>query len=428
MNNFEMNEPTKESTMELNKSLNRESNKQVGVHPILQEALELSEELVGYRRYLHQHPEIGMQVDNTAQFVKKELIKMGYDPIEISHNGIIALVGGKKPGKTILLRGDMDALPIVEESDASYKSCNNYMHACGHDFHTSMLLGAAKILKAHEEELYGTVKLMFQPGEEIIVGAKEMIRAGVLENPKVDLALMIHLMPNLAMESGTVLVPFEGPTTLAADWFEIEIFGKGGHGAMPHITIDPLNVAAHMHLALQTINSRETSPLETSVVTIGVMQGGDVGNVIPDKAIIKGTIRTFGAENRLFIHQRLREIATSTATTFRATCNVKITEGCPPIVSDKEGVELVHKALGEMLEPSKVQSMKDIFVGGRILFSEDFSYITEKCPGAILLLSSGHRDEGYHFPLHHPKVIFDEKILSIGAAVHAQNALVYLKK
>jgi len=396
-------------------------------HPIMLEAFELQEQLISYRRYLHQNPEIGMNVEQTAKFVIKELIEMGYEPKEISKNGIVAVAGGTKPGKTVLLRADMDALPIQEESDVEYKSCNKFMHACGHDFHTSMLLGAAKIIKKHETELHGTVKFMFQPGEEIILGAKDMIEHGVLINPEVDLALMIHVLPNMPLPSGTVLIPVEGPTTLAADWFSIEIFGLGGHGAMPHMTIDPLNVAAHMHIALQSINSRETSPIETSIVTIGVMQGGEIGNVIPDRAVLKGTIRTFGKENRLFILQRLREIAESTAATFRATCQVTITEGCPPIISHQNAVDLVNGALAEMLDSTQLKSMKEQFIGGKILFSEDFSYITEKCPGAILLLTSGHSDEGYHFPLHHPNVRFDEAILSIGAAIHAQNALYYLR-
>jgi len=397
------------------------------MNKIMEEARQLEEELVSYRRYIHQHPEIGMEVDKTAAFVKEELIKMGYEPKEIIKNGIVAIAGGKKPGKTVLLRGDMDALPIKEDSDLSFKSCNNYMHACGHDFHTSMLLGAAKILKNHEEELNGMVKIMFQPGEEIITGAKKMIEAGLLENPKVDMALMIHLFPNLPLESGTLITPLEGATTLAADWFEIEIFGKGGHGAMPDKTIDPLNVAAHMHLALQSINSRETSPLETAVVTIGVMQGGDIGNVIPDKAVIKGTIRTFNQDTRWFIQKRIKEIAMNTATTYRASCEVKITKGCPSVICDGNVIKAVDQAMEELLDTSRHLKMDQIFMGGKILFSEDFSYITEKCPGAILLLSSGHKDKGYHYPLHHPNVCFDESILTIGAAVHAWNALNYLK-
>lgn len=394
---------------------------------IVNEALELKERLVKYRRHFHQNPEIGMDVDNTAKFVVEELIKMGYEPEEISRNGIMATAGGKKPGKTVLVRGDMDALPIKEDSDLDYKSCNNYMHACGHDFHTSMLLGAAQLIKNHEDEINGTVKIMFQPGEEIITGAKEMIAAGALKNPDVDMALMIHLFPNLELESGTVIVANPGPSTLAADWFEIEIFGKGGHGAMPNTTVDPLNIAAHMHIALQSINSRETSPLDTSILTIGVMEGGDIGNVIPDKAVLKGTIRTYSEENRSFIHKRIKEIAKYSAETFRGSCEVKILNGCPSIVSDASVVENVNEALGEIMDDGKLLAMSDVFKDGKILFSEDFSYITNEVPGAILLLSSGHRDQGYNYPLHHPKVKFDEEILCVGAAVHAQNALHYLK-
>ncbi|MDD6188361.1 MAG: amidohydrolase, partial [Clostridiales bacterium] len=224
---------------------------------LLQEAEQIRDRIVGERRILHQNAETGFDLSNTLSFVKKELTDMGIQPVDCGKAGVTALVGGKKQGKVFLLRADMDALPVREEADVPFASQNGKMHACGHDLHTAMLLGAARLLKVHEDEIEGTVKLMFQPAEELLEGAKDMVEAGVLENPHVDAALMIHVMAGMPFEPGTVIVSGPGVSAPAADYFEIRVKGKGCHGSMPHMGIDPLTAAAHMIIALQEIHARE---------------------------------------------------------------------------------------------------------------------------------------------------------------------------
>ncbi len=216
---------------------------------ILDEAKALENVIVQHRRYIHEHAEMHLDLPVTSAYVSEKLTQMGYTPQRLGSSGIVAIAGGKKPGKVFLLRADMDALPIDEENDLPFKSNSGAMHACGHDMHTAMLLGAAKLLKDHEEELEGTVKLMFQPAEETLAGAQMMIENGVLENPKVDAAMMIHVMPAMPMPAGTVVFMDPKGSYAAADWFKVSVTGKGCHGAMPDMGIDPLNVLSHIHLA-----------------------------------------------------------------------------------------------------------------------------------------------------------------------------------
>ena len=228
---------------------------------LLEEAAQLKESMVFNRRYLHVHAETGFDLKDTYAFVKKALIDMGYEPLRCGKAGLVALAGGKKSGKVFLIRADMDALPIQEAAEVDFASANGSMHACGHDMHTAMLLGAAKLLKAHEDELEGTVKLMFQPAEEIFEGSRDMIQAGLLQNPAVDGALMIHVMAGMPFEAGTVIVSAPGVSAPAADYFEISVQGTGCHGSMPYAGVDPLNAAAHILIALQEIHARElTAP------------------------------------------------------------------------------------------------------------------------------------------------------------------------
>ena len=218
---------------------------------LLEEAAQLKEMLVFNRRYLHSHAETGFDLKETYAFVKKALMDMGYEPVKCGKSGLIALAGGKKEGKVFLLRADMDGLPIKEEAEVDFPSTNGCMHGCGHDMHTAMLLGAAKLLKAHEEEIEGTVKLMFQPAEEIFEGSHDMIESGLLKNPDVDSALMIHVMAGMPFEPGTVIVSAPGVSAPAADYFEIRVQGTGCHGSMPNTGVDPLNAAAHILIGLQ---------------------------------------------------------------------------------------------------------------------------------------------------------------------------------
>ncbi|MDD4311205.1 MAG: M20 family metallopeptidase [Eubacteriales bacterium] len=394
---------------------------------LVEQANALQGKLVEWRRHLHQNPEVSMELPETAAFVKERLEEMGYEPAYVAGTGVVALAGRKKPGKCFLLRADMDALPILEDTDLEYKSVNGRMHACGHDFHTTMLLGAAKLLKEHEDEIEGTVKLMFQPAEETLKGAKAMIDAGILENPRVDAAMMIHVgagIPNLS--TGLIIVPDSGTCTAASDWFEIHINGKGGHGAMPEMTVDPLNVAAHTHIALQEINSREISAADSAVVTVGMMSGGTTSNVIPDTAVLNGTIRTFDEKVRQFVLKRVVEISEGTAKAFRAETKADIIIGCPSAICDQKASDDVRNSLREVFGPA----VPDPAMLGMMKMngSEDFSFVTQLVPSVFVMVSAGSVEEGYQYPMHHPKATFNETALSRGAAVYAVAALGWLSK
>lgn len=390
-------------------------------------ASEIQDEIVANRRFLHRNPELGMDLPITYEFVKDKLEKMGYDVKNCGPSGILAIAGGKNPGKVFLIRGDMDALPIKEETDLEFKSENENMHACGHDLHAAMLLGAAEILKKFEDDINGSVKLMFQPGEETVEGAKAMIDAGLLENPSVDAAMMIHVMTGVPMPSGIVLLPGAGPYSASADLFEIKVQGKGGHGAMPNNTVDPINVASHIYQSLQTINSREVPPEETVVLTIGQFIAGNASNIIPDSAKLSGTIRTYNAETRKFVKERLQSITENTAKAFRAEAKANILLGCPSVVNDKALVKDMIDILGELLDQNQILDTSTMS-GGKMAASEDFGFVSEAVPGILLGLSAGNAKEGYEYPQHHPKAKFDESVLSTGAAVYAYTAMRWLEK
>jgi len=394
---------------------------------LLEDAKNLQDTMVAHRRYFHENAEIHMELPKTTEYVITKLKEMGYEPVEIAQSSVVAIAGGKKKGKTFLMRADMDALPISEETglEFSSKTCN--MHACGHDMHTAMLLGAAELLKKHEDEIEGQVKLMFQPGEEILNGAKTMIEAGVLENPNVDAAMMMHVFSGMNMPVGTMLVAKEGIASASADKFTIKIQGKGGHGAMPNTTIDPLNVAAHTFIALQEVIAREVAPSETAVLTIGKMQGGNAANIIADTATIEGTIRVLNNNTRAFMKERLVEISKSVATTFRATAEAWYDFGTPSVEVDKDLRNKVFKYSTELLGEEKVHDMDTVFPGGVLSGSEDFAYVSEKVPSVMLVLSGGSPEEGYPHPQHHPKVNFNEDVLQIGAATYANAAIEWLK-
>lgn len=389
---------------------------------LLSEAKELQNSIVINRRFLHENAEVSLDLPLTTDYVIAKLKEMGYTPQEISKSGVVAIAGGKKPGKTMLLRADMDALPIIEEADVSYKSKTNNMHACGHDMHTSMLLGAAELLKKHEDELEGQVKLMFQPAEETLLGAKSMIQAGVLENPKVDAAMMIHVATGMPVPSGTVFVQSAGPVTAASDSFKVTINGKGGHGAMPNFTIDPLNVVSHLHIALQAINSREIAPSDNVALTVGQIHGGNAVNIIPDTAFLAGTIRTYTKENREFIKNRIHDISTGIASTFRATALVEHNYGCPSVINDAKLTEQFITYSNSLLEPYKVVSINE-----KNSASEDFGFVSEVVPTMMVVLSAGSSEDKYKYPQHHPKALFDETPLFIGAALYANTAIEWLK-
>ena len=400
---------------------------------LLSEAESISEIIVNQRRTLHQMPGTEFDIGETLAYVKKELEDMGYAPEQCGRAGLVALAGGKKPGKVFLLRADMDGLPIREEADLDFASKNGRMHACGHDMHTAMLLGAARLLKEHEDEIEGTIKLMFQPAEEVFEGSRDMIEAGLLENPKVDAALMIHVMANMPFPAGTVVVSAPGVSAPAADYFDIKVQGKGCHGSMPNTGVDPLTAAAHILISLQEIHARELAMGEKAVLTFGTMNAGTASNVIPDTVTMGGTLRTFDEESRSYIKNRMSEIAQGVAQAFRAEAEVIFGSGCPTLVNDRDMSLSCEKYVKELLGPGKAFSVTELnAMGGgsssKTAGSEDFAYVSQQVPSVMLALASGQPDKGYCHPQHHPMVKFDENALPDGSAVYAYTALRWLEE
>ena len=400
---------------------------------LLREAEEIQNQILTERRTLHQCPGTGFDIGETLAFVKKELTDMGLQTMDCGRAGVVALVGGKREGKVFLLRADMDALPIREEADVDFASQNGRMHACGHDLHTAMLLGAARLLKAHEEEIDGTVKLMFQPAEEIFEGSHDMIEAGLLESPKVDAAMMIHVMAGMPFPAGTVIVSAPGVSAPAADYFEIKVQGKGCHGSMPNTGVDPLTAAAHILIALQEINARELAMDERAVLTIGTMNAGTAANVIPDTVTMGGSIRTFDEETRSFIKQRMTEIAEGIAKAFRAEAFVSFGSGCPTLVNDKDLSGCFGKYMKELLGQGRSFSVAELnAMGGggssKSAGSEDFAYVSQEVPSIMLALAAGQPEKGYRYPQHHPMAKFDESVLPGGSAVYAYGAMRWLEE
>ena len=396
---------------------------------IIKDAGELRETIVVDRRFLHTHPGTGFDIKETLEYVKQELEKLGYEPEECGRAGLVALAGGKKPGRVFLLRADMDALPVKEEADVDFPSQNGCMHACGHDMHTAMLLGAARLLKQHEEEIEGTVKLMFQPAEEIFEGSHDMIEAGLLKNPEVDAALMIHVMAAMPLPAGTVVVSAPGVSAPAADYFEIQVKGKGCHGSMPNTGIDPLTAAAHILIGLQELHARELAMSDRAVLTIGTMNAGTAANVIPDVVTMGGSIRTYDEDTRSYLKQRMTEITEGIAGSFRAQATVTFGSGCPTLKNDGELSRCACKYVKELLGPDRAFSVEELnaMSGGgqssKSAGSEDFAYVSQEVPSIMLALAAGQPEKGYSFPQHHPRVKFDEDALERGSAVYAYTAL-----
>ena len=388
---------------------------------ILEAAEQLKEELLQIRRTIHENPEVGPSLPQTKEFVMKKLQEYGYQPEEICESGIVATLEGGKPGKTILLRADMDALSIQEKAPVSFASENGKMHACGHDMHATMLLGAAKLLMEHREEIEGKVKLVFQPDEEGFTGAKAMLNAGVLENPSVDAGLALHV--NSGTPSGMVLCGM-GTCMAGCTLFRIQVKGTGCHGAMPETGVDPINIAAHIYLSLQEIIAREVAPTKPSVVTIGKFVGGKAPNIIPGEVVMEGTIRTLDRELSEQIFQRIQDISTQTAALFRGEAEVTEIASAPPLINDKEMVKEMAGYVGELVDPSKVIVFEQGGMG-----SEDFASYTYEIPCSYLLVGAGIPQENELFgkPMHNECVVFNEDILPLGSAIYAYSAMKWLQ-
>ena len=385
----------------------------------LKRATEINPEVIANRRYLHQHPELAFDLGNTVRFVKEKLTEMGYAPADCGDHGVVALAGGKRPGKCILIRADMDALPMKEESGLEFSSLtDSAAHTCGHDTHTAMLLGAAKLLKEMEDEIPGTVKLMFQPAEEMGTGAENMLKAGVLENPHVDASFGIHIFA--AVPAG-VLVYGNGPMLSSCDVFEITVKGKGGHGSMPNDTVDPIMVGAHILTALESINSREIAPDSFGVLTVGCFQSGSKFNIIPDTAFMTGTIRTFDSEVREFIKKRLTELAEGTARAYRAEATVSFPTQICAVNTDKDVARIVGESVAAAVgAPRVIGNFKPI------ASSEDFGYITSEVPSTFFGLGGCPTDYPA-YPQHSPNIRFNEDAFPVGVAAYVSGAIGWLQ-
>lgn len=374
------------------------------------------------RRYLHAHAETGFDLNDTFAYVWKCLTDMGLAPRKCGKCGIIADIGQGKDA--VLLRADMDALPIREEADIPFASRNGCMHACGHDMHTAMLLEAARLLKARENEMKGRVRLMFQPAEEPLLGAADMLKNGLLDGVTVHAAFMIHVLTKVDLPAGTVIVSTPGVSAPAAGMFEVQIHGKGCHGAMPHTGIDPITIAAHTVLNLQQIQTRELSLTQSCALTIGMLQAGETANVIPDSAVLRGSLRAFDDETHQYLIRRVEEIAVQTAALFRGSAEVKLLGGAPTLINDEKLSETMLPTLRELLGEERVLLSSEL--GGeakKSSGSEDFANVSHAVPSLMVALAAGNPADGYTYPAHHPKTAFDEAVLPVGAAVYAQMAL-----
>lgn len=367
------------------------------------------------RRDLHQHPELGFRERRTAGIVAHELSQLGLEVTTgVAETGVVAMLEGIQPGPVALLRFDMDALPIQEETGAEYASLNpGVMHACGHDGHVAIGLTAARMLVNHRDQIRGAVKFVFQPAEEGMGGAEGMINAGILENPRVDFALAQHVWNERPV--GWVGVT-GGALMAGADIFDVRIEGKGGHGAIPHETVDPLVTAAQIVTALQTIVSRNVSPLDTAVVSVGRLRAGDAFNVIPQYAEFTGTFRTYDPVVRQRVVERFTSIVNSIAEAYGCKPTIAIQRLTPSLNNNSEISDQVRVAINEI--PSLT-----IESGYRSMVSEDMAFILEKIPGCFVMVGSMNTERGLNYGHHHPKFDFDEAALSNAAAVITAAAL-----
>ncbi|CEK34970.1 thermostable carboxypeptidase 2,Uncharacterized hydrolase YxeP,succinyl-diaminopimelate desuccinylase,Metal-dependent amidase/aminoacylase/carboxypeptidase,amidohydrolase,Peptidase family M20/M25/M40 [[Clostridium] sordellii] len=387
----------------------------------IKQAKLIKEDLLNYRRTIHSNPEVGDKLPKTKAFVMDKLREFGYEPIEICESGIVATIEGNKSLKTFLLRADMDALPMKEDTNCDFKSNNGCMHSCGHDMHTAMLLGAAKLLKQNQDQIEGTVKLVFQPDEEGFTGAKKMIKAGVLENPKVNAAMAMHV--HSGTPSNVVLYGL-GTSIAGCNRFRIVVKGIGCHGAMPETGIDPINIAAHIYLSLQEITSREIPSTKPAVLTIGKFVGGDAPNIIPKEVIMEGTIRSLDKELGQFIFNRINDIVKSTAKMFRGEAELIELSSVPPLANDTN----LAKELGSYVKDLVGEKGVVEFEGGG-MGSEDFASYSYEVPSVYFMLGAGTKQENplYGEPMHNNKVVFNEDIMVTGAAMHAYCAIKWLK-
>jgi amidohydrolase len=370
----------------------------------------LREQLIAWRRDFHMYPELGFQENRSARIIADQLQELGYQvQTGVAGTGVVGVLDGKQPGPVVMVRFDMDALPITEANEIPYASRNpGVMHACGHDAHMAIGLGLATVMAQRRDDMIGILKLVFQPGEEGMNGAKRMVQEGVLESPRPDVVLSTHVWNNRPV--GTIDVT-PGAVMAAADKWTCIVRGKGGHGALPDQTVDPIVTAAQITTALQTIVSRNVSPLETAVVSVGTAHGGDAFNVIPAQVELTGTTRTYSPQLREIVLKRMREISEGIATACGAEAELEIIPLTPVVINDIEVTDIVRAAAEVVLGPENVSS------GERTMGSEDAAFFLREVPGCYFLLGSANTERGLDAPHHSPNFDFDEDALPLGVAV-----------
>lgn len=389
------------------------------MNQILEAAKTISGEIIKNRRTLHGFAEIGFDLPKTTEYVTAKLKEYGYEPQRAGRAGITCTAG--RPGKTILLRADMDALPMTEKSGLPFAAANGNCHSCGHDCHTAMLLGAAKLLKERESTLNGTVKLMFQPAEELLAGAKDMVEHGVLENPKVDAAFGIHILVGSDESCAGDIFCRKGTVTNSGDAFRITIKGTDAHGSKPEKGVDAIHIAATTVLALEEVIAREVPGNEDMILLVGKIEGGTTCNSVAGTASLEISIRTGGAVQREFLIKRMTEISQGIACAFRGEAAVEHLYGSPALVNDDTLFDLFTGYTEELVPKERIHSIEK-------MGSEDFTMVAEKVPSVFFMLGFGSVGEGYCHSMHHPEMRINEDALQVGAAVYTNCAVRWLEK
>lgn len=385
------------------------------------EALDIEKQLIEWRRDFHEHPELGFEEVRTSAKIKEFLEEEGIPYESVAKTGICAIIKGGKEGETVALRGDMDGLPLLDKKNVEYSSKEKgKMHGCGHDAHTTILMGAAKVLNKHKDELTGNVKLLFEPAEETVGGARFMIKEGVLENPKVDAIIGLHVSENI--ECGKIGVKY-GVFNAASNPFTIKIKGKGGHGAHPEDTIDPVLIASHVVVALQSMVSREVPPVYPAVVTVGSIHGGTAQNIIPEEVELKGIMRTLTSEHREMFKRRIREIVEGICVAMRGTFEIDIEESYPCLYNNDDMVSHVKTCAEGIIGGENIEILNHPSMG-----VESFAYFSNERPSAFYFLGTANKERGIVNPAHGCFFDIDERSLSIGVAIQAKAAFDYLTK
>lgn len=382
---------------------------------------EIFDELVEIRRYFHSHPELSEQEFLTSEKICNILKQLNIEYNKSAKTGVVGIIRGKNKGRTVAARADIDALPILEKNESSYKSINNgVMHACGHDVHTTVLIGAAKILKEMENELNGNVKLFFQPAEETIGGAKRMVEENCLKNPDVEYVIGLHVQPYL--NAGKIELKY-GKLYAQTDELKIIINGKSGHGAYPESSIDAIVIAANIISSLQSLVSRNISPLNSVVLSIGEIKGGTKNNIICDKVELKGILRTLDEKTREYAIKRIKEITANISNAFCASCLIEVKNGYKYLVNNDEVVDVVYKVAKQCIGEENIQFKEMPSMGG-----EDFSYfMNEDVKGCFYHLGCGNHEKGINSPLHSDSFDVDESCIKTGVLIQVNSILELLK-